>query len=302
MRRSMLLAGTVAFVAAIASIALAVTADATTASYEAEAAGNTLAGGAAVAKCEGCSGSKRVRYVGKGKGLLAFAVKADRAGAAKITISYTSSAARTAGLSVNGGAEKTVTFPSTGGFSTVGTRKATVTLTAGPNSLRFSNPGDWAPHFDKITVSTTTSEPTPTPTGSPTAPSGEAGMEAEVVTLVNAERAKKPNCPALVVDDRLTAAARKHSADMAARNYFDHTTPEGVDFATRISREGYAWSGAGENIAKGQRDPQSVMDAWMNSDGHRANILNCGYKNIGVGLAYDARRTPLWTQDFASPR
>jgi uncharacterized protein YkwD len=179
-----------------------------------------------------------------------------------------------------------------------------VTLKAGPNSLRLSNPDDWAPHVDKITVSAITPEPTPTqtPTASPSAPSGEEGMEAEVVTLVNVERAKKPNCPALVVDDRLTAAARKHSADMAARNYFDHTTPEGVDFATRISREGYAWSGAGENIAKGQRDAHVVMTAWMNSDGHRANILNCGYKNIGVGLAYDAQKTPLWTQDFASPR
>jgi uncharacterized protein YkwD len=302
MRRSVLLAGTVAFVAASTSVALAVTADAATATYEAEAAGNTRAGGAAVAKCDGCSGGKRVRYVGKGKGVLTFAVKADRAGAAKITISYTSSAPRTARFSVNGGAEKTFAFPATGGFSTVGTRKATVTLKAGPNSLRFSNPDDWAPHFDKITISTTTPEPTSTLTASPTAPSDEAGTEAQVVTLVNAERAKKPNCPALVVDDRLTAAARKHSADMAARNYFDHTTPEGVDFATRISREGYAWSSAGENIAKGQRDAKSVMDAWMNSDGHRANILNCGYKNIGVGLAYDAQRTPLWTQDFASPR
>jgi uncharacterized protein YkwD len=293
-----LLAGTVAFAAVGASVALAVTANAATATYEAEAAGNTLSGGAAVATCGGCSGGKRVRYVGKGAGMLIFAVKADAAGAAKITISYTSSGARTARLSVNGGAPTTISFPGTGGFSTVRTRTATVTLKAGANTLRFSNPDAWAPHFDKITVSATTPAP---PDPSPP-PGDEAGLEAEVVTLVNAERAKKPNCPALAVDTRLATAARKHSADMAARGYFDHTTPEGVDFATRISREGYAWSGAGENIAKGQRDPQSVMTAWMNSDGHRANILNCGYKHLGVGLARDANKTPLWTQDFASPR
>jgi uncharacterized protein YkwD len=313
MRRSVVLAGTVAFAAVGASVALAVTANAATATYEAEAAGNILSGGAAVATCDACSGGKRVRNVGKGAtgdgaGVLAFVVKADAAGAAKVTISYTSSEKRAARLSVNGGAEKTVSFPGTGGFSRVGTRTTTVTLKAGANTLRFSNPGAWAPHFDKITVSATTpapSEPTPTPTPTPSqapAPGGEAGMEAEVVTLVNAERAKKPNCPALNVDARLATAARKHSADMAARGYFDHTSPAGVDFASRITREGYKWAGAGENIAKGQRDARAVMDAWMNSDGHRQNILNCGYRDIGVGLAYDAKKTPLWTQDFASPR
>jgi uncharacterized protein YkwD len=251
-----------------------------------------------------------VRYVGKGKGVIVFAVKADLAGTAKVTISYTSDEARSARLSVNGGAETTVGFPATGGFGTVGTRKTMVTLKAGANALRFSNPDTWAPHFDKITVSTTspapgptsTPTPTPTPTASPSTPSREATMEAEVVRLVNVERAKKNDCPALTVDDRLTAAARKHSADMAARDYFDHTTPEGVDFATRISDEGYRWSGAAENIAKGQRDAAAVMDAWMNSPGHQANILTCGYRNIGVGVAYDAHNTPLWTQDFGTPR
>jgi uncharacterized protein YkwD len=125
-------------------------------------------------------------------------------------------------------------------------------------------------------------------------------MEAQVVTLVNQERAKV-GCAALRVDDRLVTAARGHSADMAARNYFDHTTPEGVTFARRITRAGYRWSGAAENIAKGQPDAVSVMKAWMNSPGHRANILNCGYKDVGVGLAYDAHHTPLWTQNFGAP-
>ena len=87
----------------------------------------------------------------------------------------------------------------------------------------------------------------------------------------------------------------------AARGYFSHTTPEGVDFATRITKAGYRWSGAGENIAKGQRTPADVMTSWMNSAGHKANILNCGFKNLGVGVAADASGALVWTQDFASP-
>jgi uncharacterized protein YkwD len=121
-----------------------------------------------------------------------------------------------------------------------------------------------------------------------------------VVTIVNAERAKA-GCAALTTDDRLIAAARGHSADMAARGYFSHTTPEGVEFSTRITSAGYRWSGAGENIAKGQRTAAAVMTSWMNSAGHKANILNCGFKNIGVGVAADAQGSLVWTQEFASP-
>jgi uncharacterized protein YkwD len=89
---------------------------------------------------------------------------------------------------------------------------------------------------------------------------------------------------------------------MAKNNYFSHTSLDGTQFADRISRAGYQWRGAGENIAKGQRTPADVMNAWMNSSGHRANILNCGFRDLGVGLAYDAKKTPLWTQDFGTPR
>jgi uncharacterized protein YkwD len=121
-----------------------------------------------------------------------------------------------------------------------------------------------------------------------------------VLTLVNQERAKA-NCKPVTADSRLTTAARAHSADMAARGFFDHTNPDKVAFGTRITRTGYKFSTAGENIAKGQKDAASVMKSWMTSPGHKANILNCAFKNLGVGLAYDTKRTPLWTQDFASP-
>jgi uncharacterized protein YkwD len=125
-------------------------------------------------------------------------------------------------------------------------------------------------------------------------------VENQVLVIVNAERAKA-GCKALTVDNRLAAAARKHSADMVARNYFSHTTPDGVEFSKRIDNEGYKWSTVGENIAAGQPNAVEVMKAWMKSPGHRANILNCTFRNIGIGIAFDGRR-PFWTQDFGTPR
>ncbi|MFG2042398.1 CAP domain-containing protein [Dactylosporangium sp. NPDC048998] len=136
------------------------------------------------------------------------------------------------------------------------------------------------------------------PKTSAAAQGGNAAYEAQVLTIVNSERAKA-GCQPLAYNAKLRAAAYKHSADMAARNYFSHDTPEGVSFATRITNEGYRWSNAAENIAKGQRTPEDVMNAWMNSSGHRANILNCKLKDLGVGLAYQGK-TPIWTQDFGT--
>ncbi|PRY19994.1 CAP domain-containing protein [Pseudosporangium ferrugineum] len=179
--------------------------------------------------------------------------------------------------------------------------------TASPSAPAATSPPapTASPSTTPPTTRPTTSPPATTPPASPSAtpdpaPTGNAAMEAEAVRIVNVERAKA-GCPAVTADDRLTAAARGHSADMAARDYFSHTTPEGVQFATRITEAGYRWSGAGENIAKGQRTPADVMTSWMASSGHKANILNCGFKNLGVGVAADAQGSLVWTQDFASP-
>jgi uncharacterized protein YkwD len=133
-----------------------------------------------------------------------------------------------------------------------------------------------------------------------TPPPAAAGPVAEVLRLVNAERANA-GCGALTADSRLAAAAQAHSADMAANDYFSHTGRNGSDVADRVEAAGYRWSAVGENIAKGQPTPAAVMQAWMNSSGHRANILNCRFRNIGIGLAYDGR-SPVWTQDFGTPR
>jgi uncharacterized protein YkwD len=142
--------------------------------------------------------------------------------------------------------------------------------------------------------------PSPTRSGPTTQTAAIATAEAEVLTLVNRERARV-GCAALAADSRLATAAGRHSADMARRGYFSHTTPEGVTFSMRITNAGYRWSLVGENIARGQRTPAAVMQAWMTSPGHRANILNCRFRHLGVGLAYDPRRVPYWTQDFGTP-
>jgi uncharacterized protein YkwD len=124
--------------------------------------------------------------------------------------------------------------------------------------------------------------------------SADTRMEFEVVDLVNEQRAKA-GCDPLRVDPRLAQAAKAHSSDMAERDYFDHTTPEGITFRDRIRSAGFSNPGTAENIARGQRDAQQVMAGWMASAGHRANILNCDFSFLGVGLHEDGM---YWTQDF----
>ena len=99
----------------------------------------------------------------------------------------------------------------------------------------------------------------------------------------------------LTLNEKLSRASRHHAHDMARRNYFSHDTLGGGTFVDRIRREGYlkgahAWT-VGENLAWGSHGysrPSSIMRMWMNSPGHRANILNGSFKEIGIGLAYDA--------------
>ncbi|GAA3451359.1 hypothetical protein GCM10018962_31920 [Dactylosporangium matsuzakiense] len=144
-----------------------------------------------------------------------------------------------------------------------------------------------------------TTQPTKKPTtGAPAGGGSNVAYENQVLQMVNQERAKA-GCGPLTYNAKLRTAAFKHSADMAANDYFSHDSQNGTSFAARISNEGYRWSNAAENIAKGQKTPADVMSAWMNSAGHRANILNCKLKDLGVGLAYEGK-TPIWTQDFGT--
>ncbi|GAA3259740.1 CAP domain-containing protein [Nonomuraea helvata] len=151
-------------------------------------------------------------------------------------------------------------------------------------------------------VSTPT--PTPTPTSTPTtAPSRSTvgtSQENEVLRLTNAERAKG-GCGPLRFDPLLRAAAFGHSADMAKQDYFDHDSKDGRDFMDRIKGAGFSGgTGFAENIAFGQPTPASVVKGWMNSPGHRANIMNCDYNLIGVGAAKNPQGRIYWTQDFVA--
>jgi len=147
-------------------------------------------------------------------------------------------------------------------------------------------------------VPTTAPSPTQVPT---TAPSdGGVSTEAsEVVRLVNAERAKA-GCAALSIDEKLMTAAQRHSQDQADQQKMSHTGSNGSSPGDRITAVGYQWRTYGENVAWNQQSPEAVMTAWMNSPGHRANILNCSFTEIGVGVA--SSNGPYWTQVFATPR
>ena len=118
--------------------------------------------------------------------------------------------------------------------------------------------------------------------------------EKEVVRLVNVERAKK-GLNALTYDWQLARVARYKSQDMKDRGYFSHTSPVYGSPFQMMKSFGITYKTAGENIARGQATPQAVVDAWMNSQGHRANILNSSFTHIGVGYVPNGR---YWTQMF----
>lgn len=119
-------------------------------------------------------------------------------------------------------------------------------------------------------------------------------FEKRVGELVNAERAKAGLEP-LVLDESLSVKAREKSRDMAKNNYFSHNSPTyGTPFEMMQSM-GITYRSAGENIAMGQRSPEAVVEAWMNSPGHRANILSPSFTHLGVGYIADGN---YWTQWF----
>ncbi|WSI22506.1 CAP domain-containing protein [Streptomyces sp. NBC_01343] len=128
----------------------------------------------------------------------------------------------------------------------------------------------------------------------------DAGSESAVLALVNKERATA-GCGPLTTNSKLSAAARAYSDTMARSGVMSHTGPDGSTMTSRVEAAGYAWSRLGENIARGQGDAAAVMDAWMNSSGHRANILNCAFKEIGIGV-HKGDGGPWWTQDFGASK
>ncbi|GGN79228.1 hypothetical protein GCM10011579_063370 [Streptomyces albiflavescens] len=150
-------------------------------------------------------------------------------------------------------------------------------------------------------ASTAPAAPRTPPAASPSAPSTAAPASsavARVVALVNSERSKA-GCSPVTLNAKLSKAAQDHSADMASHKNMSHTGSDGSDPGQRITRAGYTWSAYGENVAYGYSTPEQVMAGWMSSPGHKQNILNCGFKEIGVGLAQPGS---YWTQDFGTAR
>ncbi len=124
--------------------------------------------------------------------------------------------------------------------------------------------------------------------------------EKEVARLVNVERSKR-GLQTLTLNAQISKVARLKSQDMVNKHYFSHTSPTYGSPFKMMESFGIRFSTAGENIAYGQKTPAEVMNGWMNSPGHRANILSSTYTNIGVGLAKTSTGVKYWTQMFTKP-
>lgn len=148
----------------------------------------------------------------------------------------------------------------------------------GSNPPEENIPGDSTPDTDDSQDST-----------------GEHAYIKEVVRLVNVERAKEGLAP-LTIDTKVQAAAMVRAKECEQR--FSHTRPIGTSFATALKEQGVSYRSAGENIAWGQKTPREVVSAWMNSAGHRANIMNASFTTIGVGYYENARGIDYWCQLF----
>lgn len=140
-------------------------------------------------------------------------------------------------------------------------------------------------------------KPASTTQNNTTLPSSNLTYEQKVVELVNIER-QKAGLPALKLDAAISNVARTKSKDMATNNYFAHQSPTYGSAGDMLRQFGISWRAWGENIAAGQATPEIVVNAWMNSSGHRANILSPNFNKIGVGYATNASGRPYWTQIF----
>ena len=181
----------------------------------------------------------------------------------------------------------TTTKPSTGNSTNTTTKPSTGNST---NTTTKPSTGNSTDTTTKPSTGTTT--PTTPSTGTT---ASDASQESAVVRLVNEARAQN-GLSALTVDAKLSAAARVRAGEI--RQSFAHTRPDGTSFSTAMTQAGASFRAAGENIAYGQKDADTVMNSWMNSSGHRANILGSQYGRIGVA-AVNNGGTIYWVQLFA---
>lgn len=139
-----------------------------------------------------------------------------------------------------------------------------------------------------------------------------AQVNSEVLSLVNAARSKARKCgrkqfaavPALTLSAVLNRAALIHSQDMASKSFLEHRGSDGSMVGDRTTRVGYRWRGVGENIAEGAQTARDVVQLWLDSPGHCANIMAAGFTEMGIAFAVDRKSDAgiYWTQVFAAPR
>ena len=175
----------------------------------------------------------------------------------------------------------------------------TTTITFPGCNLPENKPETTPPSEDTNTPeskpeTTPPSEDTNTPENKPEADK-ELTVAEQVVELVNQERTKA-GLSAVTLDQNIASAALVRAKEIETS--FSHTRPNGSKFSTALTEQGVTFKGAGENIAWGQKSPEAVMQAWMNSEGHRANILNKNFTKIGVGYYQNAAGRNFWTQLF----
>ena len=175
----------------------------------------------------------------------------------------------------------------------------TATITFPGCNLPENKPETTPPSEDTNTPeskpeTTPPSEDTNTPENKPEADK-ELTFAEQVVELVNQERTKA-GLNAVTLDQNIASAALVRAKEIETS--FSHTRPNGSKFSTALTEQGVTFKGAGENIAWGQKSPEAVMQAWMNSEGHRANILNKNFTKIGVGYYQNAAGRNFWTQLF----
>lgn len=138
------------------------------------------------------------------------------------------------------------------------------------------------------------------PAPAPSTASTSLPVSSQVVALVNSQRAARGLAP-LAISPALSGAAESHSRDQAQRSTMSHTGATGTNVYQRITASGYWPSAWGENVAAGQPTANDVMNAWMASSGHRANILSANFSEIGIGAVASANGTIYWTMDLARP-
>jgi uncharacterized protein YkwD len=178
----------------------------------------------------------------------------------------------------------------------------TATFTRTPsNTITSTLPLPSAPPPTTTQTRAPTTVP-PTATTFTCSPVFNSSFESQVIALINKERANA-GVGLLSGQGQLGNAARSHSQDMACNGFFSHTGSDGSSPSMRISREGYSWSAIAENIAAGYGDPASMVTGWMGSQGHKDNILNPNYTEVGIGYVYVAGSPygAYWTANFAHP-